>query len=437
MRVAYVVSSYPAVSHTFIQREVVALRRLGIEIDTFSIRRSEPGELLSNADRAEFAGTFAILPPRLARLIGAHARALLTRPNRYARALALALHLGSVGSRDRLWQLFYFLEAVVLWDECRRRGIRRLHAHFGNVGADVAMLATELGGGRGPDREWSWSFTMHGQTELGELRRHRLAEKIERASLVVCISDFCRSQLMTVVDEAHWPKLRTVRCGVDVDAFRPAAREPTRARAGAARPLRILCVARLTPPKGQALLLEAIAELKRRGVPAEATLVGAGPARDSLEEQARALGIAPLVGLTGAVGQDEIRAHYAAADVFCLASFAEGLPVVLMEAMAMGLPVVATRITGTPELVEDGRSGLLVSPARSDELADALAELAAAPERAESMGRAGRKKVRAEFDLTRSAQALCELFLETSPATPHGVRRSPGALDHALTAGQA
>ena len=278
---------------------------------------------------------------------------------------------------------------------------------------------------------------MHGQTELSELRRHRLAEKIERAALVVCISDFCRSQLMSVVEETHWAKLRTVRCGVDVDAFCPADRDPSPARAGAVRPLRILCVARLTPPKGQAVLLEAIAELKRRGVLAEATLVGAGPAKESLEQLARRLGIAPLVRLTGAVGQDEIRAHYAAADVFCLPSFAEGLPVVLMEAMAMGLAVVATRITGTPELVEDGSSGLLVSPARGDELADALAELADSPERAESMGKAGREKVRAEFDLARSAQSLCELFLEASPPAPRGVRRPPGSLDHALAAGQA
>ena len=401
MRIAYVVSRYPAVSHTFIQREVMALRRLGIGIDTFSIRRSDPPELLSKADRAEFASTFSILPARPGRLLAAHARAVLTRPHRYARALALSLRLGSVGARDRLWQLFYFVEAVMLWDECRRRGIRRVHAHFANVAADVAMLATELGGG-GPDRDWSWSFTMHGPAELYELRRHRLAEKIEHASLVICISDFCRSQLMGLVDARHWPKLQTVRLGVDVHAFRPA--QP-RIGDDSKRPLRVLCVGRLTPLKGQAVLLEAIAELKRRGVAAEVTMVVDGPSRDSLEELVRRLEVAPLVEFTGAVGQDEIRAHYAAADVFCLPSFAEGLPVVLMEAMAMGLPVVTTRITGTPELVEDGTSGRLVSPARSDQLADALAELACAPERARSIGRAGREKVRAEFDLARSAAA--------------------------------
>ena len=436
MRIAYVISRYPAVSHTFIQREVMALRRLGIGVDTFSIRRSDPSALLSKADRSEAATTFSILPAHLGRMLAAHARALLTRPVRYVRTLALALCLGSVGTRERLWRLFYFVEAVVLWDECRRREICRIHAHFANVASDVAMLASELGND-GSDREWSWSFTMHGPTELYEVRRHRLVEKIERASLVVCISDFCRSQLMGLVDETHWPKLRTVRCGVDVQSFRPSYRGQPRAAAGAALVLRILCVGRLTPVKGQAVLLEAIAELKRRGVRAQVTMVGDGPTRAPLEQMARRLGIAPLVELTGAIGQDEIRAHYAATDVFCLPSFAEGLPVVLMEAMAMGLPVVTTRITGTPELVEDGTSGRLVSPARVDELADALAELACAPQRAESMGRKGREKVCSEFDLELSAESLREVFLESNVAVHDTECRSRDSLKQALSGGQA
>ena len=416
MRIAYLVSRYPAVSHTFVLREVLALRRLGLLIDTFSVRRSRPEELLSTADREAFETTYAILPPRIGDLLRAHAIALLTRPSRYVVTLWLALRLTPGGLRGTLWQLFYFIEAVIFWHECRRRGIRHVHAHFANVAADVALLAASLGGG-GADG-WSWSFTMHGSSEFYDAAQNRLAKKVERASFVVCISDFCRSQLMALADEDHWPKLRKARCGVDVDAYRPGSTESDDSAGATPGTARILCVGRLTSAKGQALLIRAVAELSRRRLPVEAVFVGDGPTRAILQELAQSLGIGERVVFTGSVGQDTIRSQYAAADLFCLPSLAEGVPVVLMEAMAMGLPVVTTRIMGTPELVDDGVSGLLVSPGRVDELARALAELISAPDRREAMGRAGREKVCAEFEIEQSARRVHELFVdELSAAT--------------------
>lgn len=405
MRLAYLVSRYPLTSHTFILREVLALRRAGAEIDTFTVRRSGEEHLLSEADREADATTHALVPPRPAALLGAHLRALATRPARYLATMRLALSLRGPGARATLWQLFYFGESALMWRECKRRGIRHIHAHHANVASDVALLAAHLGG-----EDWSWSFTMHGSTEFFDVREHRLPQKVELAEFVVCVSDHGRSQLMTHVGTEHWDKLRVVHCGVDVSAFEPPGQRPGGAGG------EILTVGRVVPVKGQSLLVEALPELARRGVDARLTIVGDGPQLPELRELARRLGVQERVSFVGAVGQDEIREHYERADVFALPSFAEGLPVVLVEAMAMGLPVVASRITGVPELVEEGVSGELVAPGRGDDLAGALARLLSeSPERRAEMGRAGRRRVEAEFDVERTAAELHGTFEELVP----------------------
>ena len=404
MHAAYLASRYPDVSHTFIQREILALRRLGVEISTFSVRRARPDQTLSALDREEAASTYSILPPRLGDHLGAHRRTL---GRTYLACLLRSLRRAPGGARALLWRLFYFAEAVVLWDQCKRRGIGHVHAHFANVGSDVAELAAELSGGA-----LRWSFTMHGSTEFYDVPGHRLADKARSAGFVVCVSDFTRSQLMMWVGDEHWDKLRVIRCAVDTIAFAPP---PSRRHDG---PLRLLCVSRLVLGKGLTLLFEAMAALD---VDTELVLVGDGPERARLERRAAELGV--RVRFSGAVGQDEIRRHYAEADVFCLPSFAEGVPVVLMEAMAMGLPVVTTRITGIPELVDDGVSGLLVRPARADELASALTELASDPGWRETMGAAARDAVVERYDLNRNAPELAELLSGRSPRP----RREPSA----------
>jgi glycosyltransferase involved in cell wall biosynthesis len=405
MRVAYIVSRYPFVSHVFILREVLAMRRAGAEIHTFTVRREGAGALLSDEDREADATTHALVPPAPAALAAAHLGALVTRPGRYLATLRRALSLRGRGARAALWQLFYFGEAVLMWRECRRRRVRHIHAHHANVASDVALLAAHLGG-----EGWSWSFTMHGSTEFFDVREHRLAQKAELARFVVCVSDHGRSQIMSLVDPAHWDKLRVVHCGVDLGLFGPVD------RAGRTGSPEILTVGRTVPVKGQSLLVDALGELSRRGVEARLTIVGDGPQLPDLRAQAQRAGVADRVTFAGAVGQHEIRSHYERADVFALPSFAEGLPVVLIEAMATGLPVVASRITGIPELVEEGASGLLTVPGRDDELLGALERLlTAAPERRAEMGRAGRRKVAAEFDLDRTAQQLLAVFEEYVP----------------------
>lgn len=412
MKVAYLCSQYPAVSHTFIMREVNGLRSLGADIDTFSIRRAGSDHLLAHADRVAFESTYAILPPSWPRLLRTHAKLAATSPVAYLSTLALALG-GSAGNlRDRLWRFFYFVETCLLWDECRRRGIRHIHVHFANVAADVAMLTAHLGSALEPERPWSWSFTMHGPTEFSDVSRYRLAEKLERARFVVCISDYARSQLMALSEPSVWERMHVVHCGIPIEQFtnsRNGDGARGRDQDSAVNPT-VLYIGRLVPEKGQAILLKAVALLKERGRRVNLVLAGDGPLRLELERAAGHLEIATQSLFLGAVGQEEIYALYAGASVFCLPSYAEGVPVVLMEAMAMGVPVVSTRIAGIPELVQDGHTGLLVAPGRPDELADALQLLLDDQAFRGTMGKRAREKVVGDYNTVGTAIRLYALF---------------------------
>jgi colanic acid/amylovoran biosynthesis glycosyltransferase len=414
MSIAYLCSAYPAISHTFILREVEALRRLGVQITTFSIRPTPADQQLSARDRAAAATTVAILPFR-GRQLRAHLRLGMRAPRAYLRTLRLALRLAPPGLRGRLWQLFYFAESVVLWNECRVRGIRHVHVHLANAAADIAMLAAAIGSEVEPSQPWSWSFTMHGPTEFYDLRHFRLAEKVRSASFVVCISDFARSQLMGLTEPDAWDRLHVIHVGIPVEQFtRRAGRNGSdRGRPGSngsGRVATVLYIGRLVPEKGQAVLLEAVAELAARGIDVELALAGEGSMRPELERSAARLGIAERVAFLGAVGQEDLQELYEQAAVFCLPSFAEGVPVVLMEAMAMGVPVVTTRIAGIPELIENGHSGVLVAPGRADEIADSLSHLIGDPELRQQLGDNGREAVIQGFDTEASAAQLQALF---------------------------
>lgn len=405
LRVAYLVSRYPAVSHTFILREVRALRELGVEVQTFSVRAAGAADALAAVDRDELARTTAILPPSPAALAGL-LLSVVTHPGATVRAVRRALRRATPGWRASLWQCFYVLEALLLLRMLRRRGLTHVHAHFANVAVDVARLATEIANDIDGSGTHTWSFTMHGPTELDDRTLWGLPAKAADADLVACISDYCRSQLMAITGDEAWSRFHVVRCGIDPERFAPVPR-------GSAGPLRVLCVGQLVPRKGQRVLLDAAAELRDRGIEIEVTLAADGPSRAALEAAVDALDLRDRVTFTGNVSQDDVGALYAAADVFCLPSFAEGIPVVLMEAMASGLPVVTTPIAGVPELVEHGVSGLLVAPGRSDLLADALASLAGDPALRDRMGAAGRAKVVAQHSSIPNARTMVELLSAT------------------------
>lgn len=407
MKLAFICSKYPAISHTFVLREVEALRRLGASITTFTIRPTPPEQLLAEADRLAADTTVPILPVGWRRLLTAHLKLATRAPRAYFSTLGYALGLAPPGLRGLIWQFFYFAEAVLLWTECDIREIRHIHAHLANAAADLALIASYLGSALEPSRRWTWSFTMHGPTEFYDLRHFRLAEKVGSAQFVICISDFARSQLMGLSKPDVWDRLHAVHVGIPAQQF-----TPRREHCYEDGLRTILYVGRLVPEKGQGVLLKAVARLADRGFDVTVKLVGDGWLRSELEQLAEDFGIGERAVFLGAVGQDDIATLYEDATVFCLPSFAEGIPVVLMEAMAMEVPVVTTRITGIPELVEDDRSGLLVTPGNVDELTDALERLLQDPALRQRLGSEGRQKVLNEFNVDRSAARIYSLFEE-------------------------
>ena len=422
-RIAYLMSHYPAVSHAFVLREVEALREQGVAVETLSIHRADPGDLLADADRLAAATTFSVLPVSPVRLVTAHVAALVRAPTRYLSTLALALRTGAPGLRDRLWHVFYFAEAMVLLRHCRRAQITHIHAHFADSATDVAMLVAHYQRGARPGgTDMTWSLAVHGSVEFYNVIRYGLAQKLARARFAVAISDFGRSQLMTLTSQERWAHIHVVHCGVDPHIYVPPAR-----RSDSDRSAEVLCVGRLLRGKGLSLLFESVAQLRREGLDVVVTLVGDGPVRAELEAAVDALGLSQHVSFAGAVGQDEIRRFYERADIFCLPSFAEGIPVVVMEAMAMELPIVTTRIMGIPELVADGEEGLLAAPGRVDQLTEALRTLVCSPQERRRLGAAGRRKVVRDFDVNASARRLrailaAEIGLDSGEPPPDTTR---------------
>jgi glycosyltransferase involved in cell wall biosynthesis len=402
MQIGYLISRYPAVSHTFIQREVLGLRRLGHAITTISVRRARAGDLLTAADHNESFQTLHLVPANPFTLLMACSSPLFFTPGKFLRAASAAWRLRRKGIRGALWAFFYFLESLLVHRICCQKGIRHLHAHFANVASDVALLASILNQG-------SFSFTMHGPTEFFDVSEHRLAEKAMAARFVICISDFARSQLMSLLPPEHWAKLEIVHCGIDPEQFTPSTEQPPRKeKAGVQKT--ILCVARLAPVKGHIILFDALAELLLRDHDLTLTLAGDGPMRKSLERHADILGIAPRITFLGNVGQDVIHRLYASADLFVLPSFAEGVPVVLMEAMAARCPAIATHIAGIPELIEHGVNGLLVAPGRADLLANAIERIVLNPSATARMAAAACDRVRRDFNLHKVAPQLAAIF---------------------------
>ena len=418
---AVLVSRYPAVSHAFVEREISALRQLGSRVETFTVRQPAASEVLSEHAQEEDRRTTALVGRPASDYVRAHWQHARRSPRGYASSVRRALSRGPATLRSRLWQLFYAVEAGLLLAEMRARGLHHVHVHLANSGADVARAAVDLGRSTDGAHPWSWSLGMHGPTEFEDVVGYDLSAKVASASAVACISDFCRSQLMRHSEEDVWPRLGLVRMSVDLERY-PGRAADRLARSGG--PLRVLFVGRLVPEKGPGLLLEALQRLVERGVDVQARIAGGGPLERSLKAAAARGALAGRVELVGPVSQDDMPALHAWADVFCLPSFAEGVPVVLMEAMASELPVVTTRIAGIPELVEDGVSGVLLTPGRADLVADALASLSDPADRAR-LGAAGRRRVVEEFLPLPNARRLLDLLAGTR-VTPLGSGPSGG-----------
>jgi glycosyltransferase involved in cell wall biosynthesis len=306
----------------------------------------------------------------------------------------------------------YLTEALMVGRWMQRRRLVHLHVHLGAQSATVGLLVKTV-------FDVGLSITVHGADEFYDAWRQHLPEKVAAADFIVCISDFARSQLMFVSDSRHWQRLLVCRLGVNVSHFAP---QPVKRRR-ADEPFHVLCVGRLSPAKGQELLVEAVARLRDRGRAITLDIVGAGVSGQKLSDLVQQRGLGEVVTLSGAVNQDRILEHYARADCFAMASFAEGIPVVLMEAMSMQIPCVMTHITGIPELIVHERTGLLAPPSNVDALVEQIDRLIADPALCSALGLAAREHVRQHFDLQANAARLASIFaarVTDSPLNPAG-----------------
>ena len=379
MRVAYLTNAYPSVSHTFIRRELVELENQVGDVARFSIRGS-PYEIVDPDDQRENGKTFHVLQQPVARWARAGLDAL-KNPGRTLAGLRKAVTLGRKSYRGLPRHAMYFAEALVLLEEMQRQGIDHVHVHFGTNPTAVASILRAMGGP-------SYSFTVHGPDELDAPEGHKLGPKIEDSAFVIAITDFCAGQLRRWVGHDHWEKIRVVHCTVGDEFFDQA------------RPIdpaskQLVAVGRLSAQKGQILLVEAFADAVKEGLDANLVLAGDGDMRPQIEQLARERGIEDRLRITGWISGEQVREEILASRAMVLPSFAEGLPMVIMEAFALRRPVLTTYIAGIPELVVDGENGFLIPSGSPARITEALHRVMSVPiETLDQMGRKGQEAVK-------------------------------------------
>lgn len=395
MRLAYLTTAYPSVSHTFIRREILELEKQGHAIDRFAIR---PGSITDDADDiAEQTLTLHLLAQSRIRLLGQVLRGALLAGTRIPRALANAARLSAASERGLGRHLAYFIEALALLDLFKARRIDHVHVHFGTNAAAVAMLVRKLGGP-------SFSMTVHGPDEFDASIGLSLGAKMQAAAFTVAISDYCSSQLKRWARFDDWQKIHVVRCTVDETWFQAGRPVDASART-------LVSVGRLSAQKGQYLLIDAFAQAVRLGSNLNLLLVGDGELRGMIQQRIDGLGLQDRVRIAGWRTGAQVREHLLDARALLLPSFAEGLPMVLMESMALQRPVIATIIAGIPELVEHGRHGWLITAGSENSLTEAILEVERAPiDLLHSYGAAGPPRVRRFHAVSQEAQKLSRLF---------------------------
>jgi glycosyltransferase involved in cell wall biosynthesis len=402
-RIAFLLSRYPAISHTFFLKEVLGLRSRGLNIHVASINPPDRAlEKLPEVEASEARQTFYIKSGGGVTLALTLLATVLRQPAAAARGLRAALALGGWDLKARAFALFYLAEALLVGQWMRRNGLRHLHVHFGGPVATVGMLTA---------RAWQipWSITLHGPDEFFDQEQFYLRQKIESAQFLICISDFCRSQVIRIAPGLSTAAAEVVRLGVDCSVLQPRVHST-----GEAGVIRVVCTGRMVAAKGHRILLEALAAaaqpLAAKGMRVTCVLIGDGPERPALEALSRQLGIEDAIRFAGAQAHGETLAQVAEADIFVLASFAEGLPVALMEAMALGVPCISTMIAAIPELIHNGENSFLVPASNVEALSVVLIELAVDSALRDSLGRRARKTVEAGYDLSANLDKLASLW---------------------------
>jgi glycosyltransferase involved in cell wall biosynthesis len=399
VRIAYLISQYPAASHTFIRREIVALRQRGLDIQTFSVRRPLPEEIMAPVDRQEFENTWYVFSISPVALLQSHIVSFFQAPLSYLRTLVLAFRHRVPGLRALFYAIFYFAEAILLAQELKRRQIDHLHNHFAQAGAIVGFLASHY-------LKLKWSLTLHGLSDFDYEAGQLLNQKIAAAQFVACVSHFGRAQAMRLTSPIHWHKLFVSRCGIDMENLPVHLDQKTPEGR-----VRVLCVSRLATEKGLLGLIDALAMAINRGANLELRLIGEGSERTHIEQRLKEQGLQQRCLLLGRASEPEVFKEFTLADIFVLASFMEGLPVVLIEALALRVPVIAPSVAGIPELIESGQSGLLFSPANWEELAERLVQLSSDSQLRIRLATEGQRRVKSEFNIHHAIEPLLTKFL--------------------------
>jgi colanic acid/amylovoran biosynthesis glycosyltransferase len=405
MKIAYLMNQHPYPSCTFIRREILGVEESGIEVVRFSIRPPEQ-KSTDAADQKELTKTRFILGEGVLSLFQSLFWAIFTQPLRFIEALKLTFKIGWRSDRGLLINLAYLLEACMVRRWCKQLSIEHIHAHFGNNPAAVAMLCHVLGGP-------SYSFTVHGPHDFDKPEAIALPDKIQRAAFVVGVSSFGKSQLFRWCDYKQWAKIHIIHCGVD-DLFLsppdvPIPKEP-----------RFVCVGRLGEQKGHLLLVEAISQLAAEGLQFKMVFVGDGPLRGQIEHLIRTLKLQNHIEITGWATNAEVQQQILNSQVMVLPSFAEGLPVAIMESLALCRPVLSTYIAGIPELIEPGQTGWLVPAGSVDALAAGLRAVMETPiEQLEQMGKNGAERVVKNHNASQEASKLATLIQNVCQAHPH------------------
>jgi colanic acid/amylovoran biosynthesis glycosyltransferase len=401
-RLAYVVSRFPRLTETFILQEVLAMGALGWPVELFALRHELAAMVHPAARQIEPSVHF----PSPRRALAGNLRLMAKRPEMWARLLAVTA-TGNTRSPGFLAKSLLVFPIAVSWaNQMQALGVRHVHAHFGSYPALAALIAAGL-------MEIGFSFTAHAHDLFAD--NAMLAEKARRAKFVVAISEFNRNRLSSLVSADAARRLRVIHCGVDTQAlaFNPWRRPNARRHA-------ILSVAALREYKGLVHLIRACA-LLRQTAPEEqfiCRIVGEGPERSALEQQVRILGLEDSVQLMGARDELVVRDLLEHADTFVMPSivarngYMDGIPVALMEAMARGVPVIASQLSGIPELVSDGENGLLVSPGQDEAIRDAILRCWRDPAAAAQRAVRARALVEREYNVYRNTRQLAELFEE-------------------------
>lgn len=392
-RVAYVMSRFPKLTETFVLDEILELERTGISVEVFPLWR-EPADIV-HAEARPIVSRAHFTPTLNAAILQDNLRCFLRAPSIYLGTLATLVRANLRSPRFLIGALAIFPKACSFAMRMRALEVQHVHAHFASHPAAAAFVIGRMAG-------IPWSFTAHGS----DLHREQamLMQKVEEAKFVVAVSQFNRRFILDRVGESFADKVRVIHCGVDLKCY-----SRNRSKLGA---MQIGCIGTLHAVKGQRFLLDACAELSKLGIEWRCHLIGDGPDRKALEDQTRALGLLPRVVFHGSCERERVRELLAGMDVVVAPSVPtpdgrrEGIPVVLMEAGACGLPLIASRLSGIPELVVDDETGLLVEPGDAHGLASALARIAVEPETRDRLGFALRQRLEADFSLERNVERL-------------------------------